>query len=274
MIGKASRILRQAFSAFIADEALTRGAAIAFYSATSIAPLLLIVIAIAGLVFGRDAAQGAVTAQLTELMGRQTASMLEAAITSASDRTASKLAGVLGIITLLATASGAFGEIQSALNVIWKAKPQGAALSRLLRARAASLGLVVTVGFLLVVSLVVSAAIAAFSEQLNAWLPFGGVVIATMNFVVSFVLIALMFAAVYKVLPDRALHVKDVLIGAALSALLFVVGKSIIAWYIGISGVDTAYGAAGSLIILLLWVYYSVQVFLFGAEIAVAISKA
>jgi len=259
-------LAKETVFAFIDDEALSRGAAIAFYTATSIAPLLLIVVAIAGLVFGREAALGAISDQLAGLMGRQTAELLETAVANASRPSSGVVATLLGIAALIATASGAFGEMQSALNHFWKAKPKGGTVSRLIRARAASLGLVATLGFLLVVSLAVSAGLTAFGERLNAMLPFGAALISAVNALISFALIAVLFAAIYKVLPDRQLEWRDVLIGAAVTALLFVSGKSLIGWYIGSSAVASTYGAAGALIVLLLWVYYSAQIFLLGAE--------
>ena len=259
-------LAKETVFAFIDDEALSRGAAIAFYTATSIAPLLLIVVAIAGLVFGREAALGAISDQLAGLMGRQTAELLETAVANASRPSSGVVATLLGIAALIATASGAFGEMQSALNHFWKAKPKGGTVSRLIRARAASLGLVATLGFLLVVSLAVSAGLTAFGERLNAMLPFGAALISAVNALISFALISVLFAAIYKVLPDRQLEWRDVLIGAAVTALLFVSGKSLIGWYIGSSAVASTYGAAGALIVLLLWVYYSAQIFLLGAE--------
>jgi membrane protein len=267
------RVPKAAILAFIADEALSRGAAIAFYTVTSIAPILLIVIAIAGLVFGRDAAQQAITAQLASLMGEQTAQVLEQAVANASGTSSGTLAMLIGVATLLATASGTFGEIPAALNAIWKAKPTEGTVSRLIRARVASMGLVVTLGFLLVVSLAASAALTAFGEKLNATLPFGALVMSVLNVLISFVLISVLFAAVYKVLPDRRLQWRDVIIGAAVTAFLFIAGKSLIGWYIGSSAVASTYGAAGALIVLLLWVYYSVQIFLFGAEFTKAFAN-
>lgn len=257
---------KQAVLSFVEDEALSRGAAIAFYTVTSIAPILLIVVAIAGLAFGKEAAQQAITAQLSGLMGLQTAQLLETAVANASDQSSGIIATLIGVVTLIATASGTFGEIQSALNAIWKAKAQGTTVSRLIRARAASLGLVATLGFLLVVSLAASAALTAFGNRLDAVLPFGKIVMMILNFGLSFVLISVLFAAVYKVLPDRHLEWRDVIVGAALTSLLFVIGKSLIGWYIGSSAIASTYGAAGSLIVLLLWVYYSAQIFLLGAE--------
>jgi membrane protein len=260
------RVLKDTLFGFIEDEALSRGAAIAFYTVTSLAPVLLIVVAIAGLAFGQEAAQGAILDQLSGLMGRQAADVLQSALAGASEKSSGVLATVIGVATLLATASGVFGEMQAALNRIWKAEPKSGTLSRLVRARAASLGLVATLGFLLVVSLVISAALTALSTTLNAYLPFGDIILSVVNFVVSFVLLALLFAAIYKVLPDRAIAWRDVVLGAAVTALLFTIGKSLIGWYLGSSAVASSYGAAGGLIVLFLWVYYSTQVFLVGAE--------
>jgi membrane protein len=267
------KLLKESVLSFISDQALSRGAAIAFYTVTSIAPILLIVIAIAGLAFGREAAQGAIISQLGGLMGQQTAQVLQTAVANASGKTAGTLATIIGIVTLIATASGMFGEMQSALNAIWKAQPEGTTVSRLIRARAASLGLVATLGFLLVVSLAVSAALTAFGERLNAVLPFGEVIMIVLNTVISFVLLSVLFAAIYKVLPDRHLEWRDVLVGAAVTAIMFVIGKSLIGWYIGSSAVGSTYGAAGALIVLLLWVYYSVQIFLLGAEFTKAFAN-
>jgi membrane protein len=260
------KLLRDTVLSFIDDEALGRGAAISFYTVTSIAPVLLIVIAIAGLAFGRDAAQNALIAQLSGLMGQQTAEILQSAVASAAGKSSGILATIVGIITLFATASGVFGEMQSALNAIWKVHPTGTTVSRLVRARAASLGLVAALGFLLMVSLVVSAALTAFGNQINSILPFGRLLLSGLNFVVSLLLISVLFAAIYKVLPDRHLEWRDVAVGAVVTAVLFTIGKSLIGLYIGSSAVASSYGAAGALIVLLLWVYYSAQIFLLGAE--------
>ncbi|MBV8839445.1 MAG: YihY/virulence factor BrkB family protein [Alphaproteobacteria bacterium] len=260
------RLLKDTVLGFIDDEALTRGAAIAFYTVTSLAPVLLLVVAVAGLVFGRDAAQSAVLQQLSGLMGAQTAGVLQSALASASAKSSGILAGIVGIVTLLVTASGVFGEMQTALNRIWKAEPSGATMSRLIRARAASLGLVGALGFVLAASLVVSAGLTALGHSLDAVLPFGDAVMRVANFVVSLVLLSVLFAAIYKVLPDRPIAWRDVLVGALVTALLFTIGKSLIGWYLGSSAIASSYGAAGGLILLFLWVYYSTQVFLLGAE--------
>ena len=260
------QILKDTVLGFIDDEALSRGAAIAFYTVTSLAPVLLLVIAVAGLAFGQEAAQGAVMDQLTGLMGAQAAETLQTALANASGKSSGIVASVIGIVTLLATASGVFGEMQAALNRIWKAEPKGGTVSRLVRARAASIGLVAALGFLLAASLVVSAALTALGATLNAYLPFGEALLSVINFVVSLALLAVLFAAIYKVLPDRAIAWRDVIVGALITALLFTIGKSLIGWYLGSSAVASSYGAAGGLIVLFFWVYYSAQIFLVGAE--------
>ena len=211
-------ILKKSILAFINDDALSRGAAISFYTATSMAPVLLIVIAVAGLAVGRDAAQNGITAQLSGLMGQQTADVLQSAIASASNKTSGILANTIGVTTLIVTASGVFGEMQSALNVMWQAKPRGATVSRLIRARIASLGLVAALGFLLLASLAVSAGLTAFGDYINSFLPFGKVILAALNVLVSLVLLSVLFAAIYKILPDRHLEWRDVIVGAIITA--------------------------------------------------------
>ncbi len=183
-----------------------------------------------------------------------------------SGKSSGIIATIIGIITLIVTASGVFGEMQTSLNAIWKAEPKGITVSRLIRARAASLGLVAALGFLLMVSLVVSTGLTAFGNYLDSILPFGKAILTALNVIISIALISFLFAAIYKVLPDRTLEWRDVLVGAIVTAALFSVGKSLISWYIGSSAVASSFGAAGGLIVLLLWVYYSAQIFLLGAE--------
>jgi membrane protein len=266
VLGRLWQLLKDTVTAFMEDGALSKGASIAFYSVTSLAPVLVIVIAIAGLALGQEAAQTAIAAQVTQLMGQQSAEVLQSAIRSASGKSAGIVSSVVGVITLLITASGVFGEMQSALNSIWKAEPKGTTTSRLVRARAASLGLVVTLGFLLMVSLVVSAALSALSDYIESVLPFGRLILNALSFTISFLLIAVLFAAIYKVLPDRKLQWRDVIVGALATSLLFSVGKSLIGLYLGSSAIASSYGAAGAVIILLLWIYYSAQIVLLGAE--------
>jgi membrane protein len=172
----------------------------------------------------------------------------------------------VGLATLLITASGVFGEMQSALNIIWNAAPTGATVSRLIRARIASLGLVAALGFLMIISLVISTALTALSNYLNAILPFGTLILSTLNEIISFALMAILFGAIYKILPEENLHWSDVMVGAVVTTVLFGIGKLLIGLYLGSSAVASTYGAAGGLMLVLLWTYYSSQVFLLGAE--------
>jgi membrane protein len=266
MFNRIWRYLQAVVEAFIADDALSRGASISFYTVTSIGPVLFIVVAIAGLVFGEDAARGAISQQLGALMGKEAADLVERAVQSASGKSTGIIASVIGVVTLLITASGVFGEMQSALNKIWKAQPQGATISRLVRARIASLGLVAALGFLLLVSLVVSALLSALAYYIDTRLPFGALMLQLLHFAMSFALISVLFAAIYKVLPDVKLSWRDVRIGAIVTALLFNLGKFLIGLYLAHSAMASSYGAAGALIVILIWVYYSAQIFLLGAE--------
>jgi membrane protein len=266
-------LLRDTVEGFIDDDALSRGASIAYYTLFSLAPILLIVVALAGLAFGRDAARGALVDQLSGLMGGKSAEALQAMIESASDPKTGMTASLIGILAALITLTGAFGEVQSALNAIWKAKSRRSTLSRLMRARLASLGLVVTSGFLLTVSLVVSAALAALSNYLKAVFPAGEFALQVADIVISGSLLTGMFAAIFKVLPDTPIAWRDVAIGALVTTGLFEGGKYVIALYIGKSNVASSYGAAGALIILLLWIFYSAQIFLLGAEFTRAFAR-
>jgi membrane protein len=280
------QLAKDTVSGFIEDEALSHGASIAYYTLFAVAPVLLIIIAIAGLVFGRDAAQAAIVAQLSGMMGESTGKALEEIVRKVGDREGGAWATAIGVGALILTATGVFGEVQSALNVVWKAKkikqkaqPRegaskgGSTLSRLARARAASLGLVLTSGFLITVSLATSAALEALSGWLRGVFPGAETVLVVVDFVISTGLIALMFAAIYKVLPDKPIAWRDVAIGAVVTALLFEVGKYLIALYIGQSDAAATYGAAGALVVLLLWIYYTAQIFLLGAEFTHAFAR-
>jgi len=265
MLGSILTIGKETVADYMADKALSRGAAIAYFTIFSIAPILVICIAIAGLVFGQDAAHGAMVGQLQGLMGDQGAQAIQTMVASAGNKSSGIWATVIGIVTLLITATGVFGEMQSALNEIWKAEaPTG--LTGMLKARAAGLGLVATLGFLLLVSLVVSAGLSALGHYLNSIIPGIETILQIANFLISFIMVSALFAAIYKILPDRKLKWKDVIVGAVATSLLFTIGKTLIGLYIGSSSVASSYGAAGALVIVLLWVYYSSQIFLLGAE--------
>ena len=261
-------LLRDMVEGFINDGAMSRGAAIAYYTVFSIAPLLVIATAIAGIAFGQDAVEGAIADQLRSLLGDRGAGTVQAMIRGASNIASGTLAGIIGLVTLLLTASGVFGELQTALNEIWKAPTPtgGAVVSRLVRARIASLGLVAATGFLLLVSLLVSAALAALSTWAREMMPGMTVLLGVASFLLSYLLVTLLFAAIYKILPDRDLTWRNVAVGAAVTSLLFTIGKALIGWYVGSSTIATSYGAAGALLVVLLWVYYSAQIFLLGAE--------
>ena len=258
--------LKNTVGGYIEDDALSRGAAIAYYTVFAIAPVLVIVISIAGLVYGEEAARGAIVVQLQGMMGHDAAEAVQAMIASAGNKRSGTLGAVLGFGALLVTASGVFGEMQSGLNRIWRAEPKTSTVTRLVRARAVSLGLVAALGFLLMVSLAASAAITAFSHMLQHVLPDVDLLLRAVNFLISLVLISALFATIYKILPDVPTTWHDVGVGAVVTAFLFTVGKTVIGLYIGSSQVASSYGAAGALVIVLLWVYYSAQIFLLGAE--------
>jgi membrane protein len=259
-------LLRDTLYAYIQDEALTRGAAISYYTVTSLGPVLVIVVAIAGMAFGQEAAQGAIVQQLAGLTGQESAQLAQSTLKGAAGLSSGLIAGAVGLIALLVTASGVFVEMQTALNVIWRAEPKGDTITRMIRARAASLGLVATLGFLLLVSLVISAILSAIGAYIDRVIPFGHVILRIIYLAVSFSLIATMFAAIYKVLPDSDIAWQDVRLGAIVTAILFTIGKYLISLYIGSSTIVTSYGAAASVIVMLLWLYYSAQIFLIGAE--------
>ncbi|HEX9328172.1 MAG TPA: YihY/virulence factor BrkB family protein [Reyranella sp.] len=265
-LGKVWLLLRITGEGFIADDAWSRGASIAYFTLFSVAPTLMVVIAVAGLAFGQEAAQGAIVTQLSGLMGRETAEALQAMIRSASDRMSGTWATVIGVVAILLATTGVFGEVQSSLNAVWKAEQHHSTLSRLVRARIASLGLVIAFGFVLMVSLAVSAALTALMTFLHGIFPVLEVGLAVVDLVLSIVLISALFAAMYKVLPDTPIAWHDVVVGAICATLLFAGGKYLIALYIGSSNIASSFGAAGALIVLLLWIFYSAQIFLLGAE--------
>lgn len=266
MLGRYWTILKTAVSGFIEDDALSHGAAIAYYTVFSLAPVLVIVIAVAGLFFGHDAAEGAIVGQLRGLMGDQAAQAIQDMVKSAANHDAGVVATVLGIGTLLLTASGIFGEMQSSLNIIWKAQPRESAVSRLVRARLISLGLVMALGFLLLTSLVVSAGLEAMGTWMTGFFPGWRFVAQVLNLAISFILLTMLFAAIYKALPDTHIAWRDVIVGALATSFLFSVGKYLIGLYIGSSAIASSYGAAGALAVMLVWIYYSAQIFLLGAE--------
>ncbi len=257
-------LVKQSVSAWLEDRAASMGAALAYYTAFSIAPLLIIAIAVAGIVFGRDAAQAAVVGQLQGLLGEAGGNAIAGMLKSAANFGSSILAIVIGVGALILTATTAFVELQDDLDRIWKAKPRaGSGLLNLIRSRLLSLGMVLAIGFLLAVSLVLSAAVAALGNSLLGEAEF---LLQAITFLGSFAVITVLFAMIYKVLPNVEVAWEDVWIGAAITALLFDIGKLLIGLYIGKSSVASSFGAAGPFVVLMLWIYYSTQIFLLGAE--------
>jgi membrane protein len=260
------QLLRAGIDAFIRDEALTRGAAIAFYIVTAIAPILYITVTIAGLAMGQDAARAAVVHVLGRIMSHDSVAVLELAIRNARGTSTGIFGSVIGVVMLIVTASGVFGEMEDALNAIWQAPRKGAVIPRLLRGRAISLVLVIGLGFLLVISMVTTSALGALGRHVIASTSLSTFSLALLNGGVSFLLAAILFAAIYKVLPNLDLEWRDVTAGAVGTAALFQVGQLLLGLLLGATRIGTPYGAAGGLIVLLVWVYYSAQVFLLGAE--------
>jgi membrane protein len=262
-------VLKEAAVAWNDDRAPRLGAALAYYSVFSLAPLLLIAIGLAGLVFGEQAARGEILGQIRNTVGDTAAAAIEEIIKNAGRAGASATA--VGLVVLLFGASGVFIEMQAALNTIWKVKPRpGLRLGDVVRARLLSFALVLATGLLLLVSLVVSAALVVVGEFMRPAaerVPGGPWLWLAVNTALAFALVTLLFALIYKILPDAEIGWRDVWLGAALAAALFTAGKYAIGLYLSHSGLTSAFGAAGSVIVVLTWVYYSAQILLFGAEV-------
>ena len=261
------KLLSATYMKWSEDHAQGLGAALAFYTVFSLAPLLLIVIAIAGLVFGQEAAEGQIIGQIQGLVGEESAKAIQGILENVRKPATGLIATALAIITLLFGATGVFAQLQEALNTIWGVENKsGLGILQILRNRFLSFMTVLGSGFLLLASLVLSAGLAAIGQRLEYLLPGPEPFIQAINFLVSFGVITVLFAMIYKMLPDVSIQWSDVWIGAGMTSLLFTIGKFLIGLYLGKSDVGVVYGAAGSLIIILLWVYYAAQIFLLGAE--------
>lgn len=260
-------LTKAAASSWIDDYAQSMGAALAYYTMLSIAPFLLIVIALAGMIFGVEAARGEIAVQLQGLMGREGAEAVQGLLESASKPVEGFASAVFGVVLLLVAATSVFAELQDSLDRIWRAPKRGRmGIWSLLRARLLSFGTIAGISFLLMVSLVVSAALAALEKMWGPHFSDWHRLVAAVNVVFSYALTTTVFAMIYKVMPRAKVAWTDVLIGASVTGLLFTVGKSLIGLYIGRSGLTSAFGAAGSLVMAMVWVYYSAQIFLLGAE--------
>ena len=267
--------LREIVDEWQHDGALNLGAALAYYTLFAMAPLLVLVIAIAGLAFGRAAAEGEIVNQISGLMGADGAKMIEDMIARASRPASGIVATVVSLGTMALGASGVFGQIQTALNQIFGVteRRRGRGVRGVVRQRLAYFGMIVAIGFLLVVSLVVSAALAGVHDLLATRLPILARVLPPLNFVLSLGVVSGLFALVYKVLPDVDLAWRDVWLGAVCTSLLFTIGKGLIGLYLGRAGTTSVYGAAGSLVLVLLWIYYSAQILFLGAEFTEVYSR-
>src|SRR6185436_14839305 len=260
-------LFKQTFREFGEDKAPRLGAALAYYTIFSIAPLLLIAIAVAGFVFGEEAAHKEISGQLGGLLGREGATGIEEMIESAAKPKTGTLATIVGIVTLFLGASGVFMQLKDALNTIWNVEAKKAkGIVGILRERFLSLAMVCGIGFLLLVSLIFDAAISAMGNYVDRIFPGGEAVLQVVQLIVSFGLVTLLFAAMFRFLPDVRPTWRDVWFGALFTAVLFVLGKLGLSVYLGKAAIGSSYGAAGSLVILLVWVYWSAQILFFGAE--------
>jgi membrane protein len=266
-LGRLKIVLIESLTSWIDHRAASKGAALAFYTLFSLTPILVLAIAVAGYVFGEEAAQGEIVAQIRGLVGPNGAKAIQALLAAARNPSSGMVATLAASVLLLVGATSVFAELKGSLDELWGiGKPCKSALGLFLRTRLLSFGLVLVLAFLLLVSLVVSAALAMFEGYAHGKLGSSAAVLATFSSLMSFGVIACMFAIIYKTLPDAPLSWRDVWIGAAFTAGLFSLGKYAIGLYLGNSDVASGFGAAGSLIALLLWVYYSAQIFFLGAE--------
>ncbi len=249
------------------DDASRLAASLAFYTLLSLAPLLVILVALAGVVLGPEAARGRISSELASLMGSQAARGIEAVLASARSPAGGAISTVVGAVVLLVGASGVFGELQFALNRIWEVKARpGRGIMGEVKDRFFSFTMVLGVAFLLLVSLVISALLSAVGRFFADALPGGELLWQVSNFVVSLAMVTVLFALIFKYVPDVSIRWRDVWLGAAVTALLFTIGKSLLGIYLGKASFRSSYGAAGSLVVLVVWVYYSAQILFLGAE--------
>ncbi|NDJ18442.1 YihY family inner membrane protein [Myxacorys almedinensis A] len=269
------RLLKDTVQEWNEDNVPMLAAALAYYTVFSLAPLLIIAIAIAGAFLGEEAARGEVFAQLQGILGRPAAEAVSALIESANrPNSGGTIATIVSIGVLLFGASGVFGQLQMALNIIWEVKPKpGRAVKSFIQSRFLSFAMVLVIGFLLLVSLVLSAVLTLISSYFGNFIPDFIAIGRLLNFALSFAVITFLFAAIYKFLPDAKIPWSNLWVGAGVTAILFNIGRFLIGLYLGSSSVGSTYGAAGSLVVILIWVFYSAQILLFGAEFTQVYSK-
>ena len=261
------KLLRETFTKWDAHDALTQGAALAFYTLFSLVPILVLVIWMAGAVFGQDAVQGQIVHQFAVLMGEKQSLAVKEMLTMATGENAGWLAETIGIITLVLAATAAFVQLQISLNLVWEVAPKpGPMIRAMVKKRIVSFALVLGIGFLLSVSLALSAAIQSLREYTAARLPLPVPVLEGVHILTSFLIFAVLFAAIFRVLPDAKIAWRDVWLGSVVTSFLFSVGKYVIGLYLGHSSLTSSFGSAGSLVLIILWVYYASLILLFGAE--------
>ena len=263
------KLLKDSGAKFIEDKAPRIGAALAYYTALSLSPLLLAVVAIAGLAFGEEAARGEIVEQFRDTIGVEAASFVEQLVLKSSSQSDGIFAAVIAGCVLFFGASGVFADMQSALNTIWKVpgrQSEGGILT-IVKERLLSFSLVCGAAFLLLVSLVATAVLAGINSRISGWLPGMDALAQVVNFVLNFALTAALFAMIFKWLPETKLSWRDVGVGACVTAGLFSIGRYLIGLYLGKAAVGSTYGAAGAFVVLLVWIYYSTQILLFGAEL-------
>lgn len=267
-------VVVRALKNWFAHDSTSESAALAFYTVSSLAPLLLVVVTVAGAIFGEDAVRGRLVRQFEGLMGHDQASLIQTVLKKAEKDPSGGPAAIGGAVLLIVGATAVFAQLQSSLNRIWEVEPKpGHFLKDFLRKRLLSFAIVVAIGFLLLVSLVFSAALDAVHTQVTGYFATEAAWLGWLGGLVSFLLIAFLFALIFRVLPDRQIPWRDVWLGAAVTALLFAVGKWAIGFYLGRAAITSTYGAAGSVIVLLLWVYYASFIVLLGAEFTRAYSQ-
>jgi membrane protein len=261
------QILKETYGKWSDHHAPRLGASVAFYSILSFAPLLVLITAVIALVFGHESAQGALVNQARELIGARGAETVQTLLKNAQKPTSGLFASVVAFVTLLLGASGVFTELQDALNVIWDVKGQTASgFVGMIKQRLFSFGMVLSVGFLLLVSLILSAGLAYIGRSFGQLVPMPPFILQAINFLVSFAVISVLFALMFKYVPAAKIPWRDVIVGAVGTALLFTIGKQLLGLYLGKASVGSTYGAAGSFVAVVVWIYYSAQIFFFGAE--------
>ncbi len=261
------KILKETFGEFIEDKVMKESAALAYYSIFSLAPLLLVAVAIAGAVYGEKAASGVLEDQLRSAMGENAAAAIQDMVLHTRKPADNIMASTMGIVLLILGAGGVFGQLQEALNTVWGIAPKpDRGLKGMIRDRFMSFSMVLGTGFLLLISLILTTVLQAANDTISIVLPLHPWVWSTLGSVLSFLIISALFAAIFKVLPDAEIRWRDVTFGAITTAALFVAGKYALGWYLGREATSSSYGSAASLIVILLWIYYSSTILLFGAE--------